>query len=74
VSTLYRPTVWSMVFPFGMYSVSSIELGRVAHAPWIRAIGLGEGWLALIAWCLAFLAMLASVRVGSRAAAEGATP
>ena len=60
VSTLYRPSVWSMVFPFGMYAVSSVELGTVAHAPWIHAVGLGEGWLALAAWCLVFLAMLAS--------------
>lgn len=61
VTSLYRPTVWSMVFPFGMYSVSSVELGTVAHAPWIHTIGLWEGWLALIAWCLVFLAMLASL-------------
>lgn len=61
VTGLYRPSLWSMVFPFGMYSVSSVELGTVAHAPWIHAIGLGEGWLALVAWGLVFLAMLASL-------------
>jgi tellurite resistance protein TehA-like permease len=57
----YRPTVWSMVFPFGMYSVCSIELGTAVHAPWIHRIGLAEGWLALVTWCLVFLAMLASL-------------
>jgi tellurite resistance protein TehA-like permease len=54
-----------------MYSVSSIELGTIVHAPWIHGIGVAEGWLALIIWCLVFLAMLASfpwrLRQGPRA-------
>jgi tellurite resistance protein TehA-like permease len=61
VATLYRPSIWSMVFPFGMYAVSSIELGTAVRTPWIHGIGLAEGWLAVIAWCLVFLAMLASL-------------
>lgn len=61
VTTLYRPAVWSMVFPFGMYAVSSIELGVAVRAPWIHGIGVAEGWFALVAWCLVFLAMLASL-------------
>jgi tellurite resistance protein TehA-like permease len=73
LSTLYRPTVWSMVFPLGMYSVSSAELGVVAHAPWIRGIGLAEGWVALVAWVLTFVAMLVSLGARPRepAAAGG---
>jgi tellurite resistance protein TehA-like permease len=60
VRARYRPTLWTMVFPFGMYSVSSTELGTIARAPWIHGIGLAEGWLALATWCLVFLAMLVS--------------
>lgn len=45
-------------FPFGVYSVSSMELGTVTHSPWIHRIGLAEGWLALVTWCLVFGARL----------------
>jgi tellurite resistance protein TehA-like permease len=57
----YQPAVWSLVFPLGMYSVSSIELGSAVDAPWLRLIGTAEGWLALAGWTLAFLAMLISL-------------
>jgi tellurite resistance protein TehA-like permease len=45
-------------FPFGVYSVSSMELGTVTHSPWIHRIGLTEGCLALVTWCLVFGARL----------------
>jgi tellurite resistance protein TehA-like permease len=58
----YQPALWSMIFPFGMYAVCSMELGAVVHAPWIRMLGKAEGWFALLAWTLTFLAMLISFR------------
>lgn len=57
----YEPALWSMIFPFGMYSVSSIELAGTVHAPWMRLAGEAEGWFALAAWTLTFLAMLISL-------------
>lgn len=56
----YHPAIWSAIFPLGMYSVSSMELGTAVRAPWIHDIGQGEGWLALAAWTVTFLAMLIS--------------
>ncbi len=54
----YEPTIWSIVFPLGMYSVSGSFLGQADHLPIARGIGDTESWVALAAWLVAFAAML----------------
>ncbi len=48
----YDPTLWSIVFPLGMYAVAGIYLGDADRLPVVRAIGGGMLWVALTAWVL----------------------
>ena len=57
----YEATLWSIVFPLGMYGVGSQFLGEVDRLPIVHAIGFGESWLALAAWAATFVAMLVNV-------------
>jgi tellurite resistance protein TehA-like permease len=54
----YEATLWSVVFPLGMYGVGAHYLGRADHLPIVERIGDLEGWIALAAWTITFLAML----------------
>ncbi|NUR60941.1 MAG: tellurite resistance protein permease [Catenulispora sp.] len=54
----YEPTLWSIVFPLGMYSAASTYLGNADHLPIVRSIGDAESWVALTAWLAVFSAML----------------
>ena len=54
----YEPTLWSVVFPLGMYGVGGHYLGQADHLPIVQSIGADESWVALAAWALTFLAML----------------
>jgi tellurite resistance protein TehA-like permease len=54
----YDPTWWSVVFPLGMYGVGGYYLGQADHLPIVQSVSADEGWLALAAWTLTFLAML----------------
>jgi tellurite resistance protein TehA-like permease len=58
----YDPTLWSVVFPLGMYSVAGSYLGQADHLPIVRAVGDGESWVALAAWIVTFAAMLVHLR------------
>jgi tellurite resistance protein TehA-like permease len=55
----YEAPLWSVVFPLGMYGVGGHYLGQADHLPIVEAIGANESWIALGAWVLTFLAMLA---------------
>ena len=61
VPLAYEPSLWSLVFPLGMYSVAGIYLGRVNALPVVEAIGSGWLWVAVTAWVLTALAMLRAV-------------
>lgn len=54
----YDVTLWSVVFPLGMYGVGGHYLGRVDHLPIVETIGANESWVALAAWTVTFAAML----------------
>jgi tellurite resistance protein TehA-like permease len=54
----YDPTLWSIVFPLGMYGVAGHYLGAADHLPLVRSIGETELWLALAVWAVVFVAML----------------
>ncbi|WP_347351565.1 tellurite resistance/C4-dicarboxylate transporter family protein [Intrasporangium sp.] len=54
----YEATLWSMIFPLGMYSVACITLGRADHLPIVEWIGTHWLWVALAAWLIVFVAMV----------------
>lgn len=54
----YEPSMWSIVFPLGMYAVASARLGLAAEfAPleWIASVMV---WTAFLAWCFTFKGFL----------------
>ncbi|WP_308493431.1 tellurite resistance/C4-dicarboxylate transporter family protein [Microbacterium terrisoli] len=57
----YEATLWSIIFPLGMYGVGSQFLGDVDHLPIVHAIGYGESWVALAAWTGTFIWMLVNL-------------
>jgi tellurite resistance protein TehA-like permease len=54
----YDVTLWSVVFPLGMYGVAGHYLGQADDLPIVKAIGVHESWVALAAWTVTFTAML----------------
>ena len=57
----YEATLWSIVFPLGMYAVAGIYLGRADHLPIVHAIGRVELWFAFSAWLISGIAMVKHV-------------
>jgi tellurite resistance protein TehA-like permease len=57
----YEATLWSMIFPLGMYAVASIYLGRADSLPIVAAIGRVVLWVAFGAWAIVLAAMGAHV-------------
>ena len=58
----YEPTLWSVVFPLGMYSVATLSFGKVAHLRFMEPLSRFMLWIAVAAWVVvaaAFLARLA---------------
>lgn len=58
VPLVYKPTLWSIVFPVGMFAVASLNLGRVDSLPVVQSIGHGSLAVAVLVWALVFAAML----------------
>ncbi|WP_024793451.1 tellurite resistance/C4-dicarboxylate transporter family protein [Tomitella biformata] len=54
----YDATLWSIIFPLGMYAAASHYLGVADHLPIVRAIGDAEAWFAMLAWTAVFVAMI----------------
>lgn len=50
----YDASLWSMVFPLGMYAVASVRLGQAEQLPWVERTGRVELWLAFAVWCCVF--------------------
>lgn len=57
----YEATLWSIVFPLGMYAVAGIYLGRADRLPVVEAVGRAELWVAFGCWAAVFLAMAVHV-------------
>jgi len=54
----YEATLWSIVFPLGMYAVAGHYLGAADRLPIVQVIGENEAWIALTVWALTFVAMI----------------
>lgn len=53
----YEATLWSIIFPLGMYAVAGIYLGQADRLPVVSMIGRAELWVAMAAWATVFVAM-----------------
>lgn len=60
VAARYGASLWSMVFPIGMYAVATRELGAVAGRGWMTDAGAEEAWAALAVWAVVLAGMLAA--------------
>jgi tellurite resistance protein TehA-like permease len=69
----YLPTLWTIVFPLGMYAVASMHLGKAAHMPIVERIGRYESAVAVAAWVLVFAAMCRSLLTSALQAMRPAT-
>ena len=58
IPLVYQPTLWSMVFPLGMYSVAGIYLGAANRLPLVETVGTTWFWVALLAWALVAIGMV----------------
>jgi len=57
IPLVYDPTLWSVIFPLGMYAVAGIFLGRADHLPLVGVMGSAELWVAFAAWLVTVAAM-----------------
>lgn len=55
----FRPMMWSMVFPIGMYGEASRQFGEIRGFSWLESLGASEAWLALALWLFVFVSMIA---------------
>ena len=62
----YVPSLWSMVFPLGMFAVASLRLGRVEHLPLVEGIGMVGLVVAVIAWAAVFAGLVVTLVRGVR--------
>ena len=54
----YEVSLWTIIFPLGMYGVASRALGTAHDLPIVNGIGHVEIWIASIAWGVTFVAMV----------------
>jgi tellurite resistance protein TehA-like permease len=64
----YHPAYWSMVFPLGMYTAATFQLGRALSLPFLLAIPAGFIYVALGAWLVMFVLMV--LKIGSAATSK----
>jgi tellurite resistance protein TehA-like permease len=58
----YHPTLWSVVFPLGMYTVATFKLSLAADFTPLQAVAGVMLWVAFGAWLATLLGLLASLR------------
>ena len=58
---VYDPQYWGMVFPLGMYAVSTSRMARALGLSFLSVIPLVFACVALAAWAAVFLAMIHSL-------------
>lgn len=57
----YEATLWSIIFPLGMYAVAGIYLGETDRLPVVSVIGSVELWVAFSAWAIVLVSMVLHV-------------
>jgi len=57
----YEPTLWSIVFPLGMYSVATLTFGKTAHLAFMEPLARFMFWVAVAAWAAVATAFLAGL-------------
>lgn len=57
VSLSYDPLYWGLVFPFGMYSVCTLQLAQALNAPFLLWISRASVIAAASAWLMTFLGL-----------------
>jgi tellurite resistance protein TehA-like permease len=62
VRLVYEPSLWSLIFPMGMYTAASFELGRAVDQPWLLTLSRLVLPVAIGAWLWTFAAMIWSWR------------
>jgi tellurite resistance protein TehA-like permease len=67
----YEPTLWSIVFPLGMYSAATLSFGQVAHLAFMEPLARFMLWVAVAAWALVAAAFLARVARHPQESAAG---
>ncbi len=60
----YHPAYWAMVFPLGMYTAATFQLAIVLQLPFLLMIPRLLIYVALAAWIIVFLGMIASIGRG----------
>lgn len=70
----YDPSLWSIVFPLGMYSTALQLLTHISGLEFLDVVGPASAWIAFVAWALVALGWLASIVGGIRKAIRGAPP
>ncbi|WP_326578737.1 tellurite resistance/C4-dicarboxylate transporter family protein [Actinacidiphila glaucinigra] len=65
---------WNLVFPVGMYAVTTHELGRATGTSWMTSMGRWEVWVAAAFWAVVFAAMVGSRFRPRRPTAAGSAP
>jgi tellurite resistance protein TehA-like permease len=58
----YDPLYWGAVFPLGMYTACTYRLAHVVHAEGLMSIPQVSVFVALIAWLLTLLGLIAHLR------------
>ncbi|MER6474291.1 DUF488 family protein, N3 subclade [Streptomyces collinus] len=65
---------WNLVFPIGMYAVTTHELGRATGTSWMIAMGRWEIWVSAVVWAVVFAAMVTAPLRPRRTATRGRGP
>ncbi|MFE2544456.1 tellurite resistance/C4-dicarboxylate transporter family protein [Actinacidiphila glaucinigra] len=65
---------WNLVFPIGMYAVTTHELGRATGTSWMTSMGRWEIWVAAAFWAVVFAAMAGSRFPPRRPTPSGSAP
>lgn len=60
VPLTYAPTIWSLVFPLGMYSVATFRLSLATQFIFLQSLARGFVWIAAAVWLAAMLGMIAT--------------
>ena len=63
----YTTTLWSMVFPLGMYAVASHRLSLVAQVPALQSLSRAMVWIALAAWAATAIGLVVAAWRSARA-------